>query len=158
MASDHLGRTVAASPGVTAAGLNATWIAYDVVFALADELLGLGVSAILDLNLGRAFQWQRLDALRQHHPAARVVPVVLRCPCETCLERLRRRHMADPATSDPPERFTTDPRILEVFAFLDRLDRPDAAGLDANGTEDAVYAGLIRLPRQRLQFEGRQAQ
>jgi predicted kinase len=150
LAADHLGPTIAASPALTDAGVNAYWLAYDVLFALADELLGLGVSAVLDLNFGWTFQWQRLDALRHQHPHARVVPVLLRCPRATCLDRLGQRYAADPASNVPPSHFATAPRILEVVAFLERLDRPDAVELDAGGPLEVVYADLTTRLHERL--------
>ena len=154
LAADHLGPVIATSPALADSTVNAYWLAYDVLFALADELLGLGLSAVLDLNLGWSFQWQRLDALRQQHPQAQVVPVVLRCPRPTCLARLGQRYAADPASNAPPSHFATDPRILEVVAFLDRLHRPDAVELAADQTMDVVYADLTDHLQRRLRSEG----
>jgi len=108
---------------------------------------------VLDLNLGWSFQWQRLDALRQQHPQSQVMAVVLRCPRPTCLTRLGQRYAADPAGNAPPSHFATDPRILEVVAFLERLHRPDAIELDADQTIDAVYADLTDHLRRRLRSE-----
>ena len=52
------------------------------------EWLSLGVSAVLDINLGRSFQWQPMDASHQCHPMAKIVPIVLRCSQQTCLQRI----------------------------------------------------------------------
>jgi predicted kinase len=112
LGSDDLARTIAGSAGLKDG--DAYWIAYDVAFAMAEEWLSLGVSAVLDINPGWTFQWQQVDALRQHHPLAKIVPIVLPCSRQTCLERIDRRHMADPSVFDPPRRFRTDPRILAV--------------------------------------------
>ena len=119
-------------------------------FALADDLLGLGVSAVLDLKFGWTFHWQRLDALRHQHPHAQVVPVLLRCPRPTCLDRLGQRYAADPAGNAPPAHFAaTDPRILEVVTSLERLDRPDAVALDIGGPLEVCAPSSRRVSTAR---------
>ncbi len=143
MGSDNLARTIAGSAGLTDG--DAYWLAYDVAFAMAEEWLSLGVSAVLDINLGWAFQWQHVAALRQRHRLARIVPIVLRCSRQTCLERIDRRHAAEPSVFAPPSRFTTDPRILAVFDFVEAIDEAQATLVDAERTADAVYTTVARL-------------
>ena len=60
MGSDDLAGTIAGSAGLKNG--NAYWLAYDVAFAMAEEWLSLGVSAVLDINPGWTFQWQQVDA------------------------------------------------------------------------------------------------
>jgi predicted kinase len=143
LGSDDLARTIAASAGLNNG--DAYWLAYDVAFAMAEEWLSLGVSAVLDINLGWPFQWQHVDALRQRHPMAKIVPIVLRCSRQTCLERIDRRHAAEPSVFAPPSRFTTDPRILAVFDFVEAIDEAHATLVDAEGTADEVYTSVARL-------------
>jgi predicted kinase len=143
LGSDDLARTIAGSAGLKDG--DAYWIAYDVAFAMAEEWLSLGVSAVLDINPGWTFQWQQVDALRQHHPLAKIVPIVLPCSRQTCLERIDRRHMADPSVFDPPRRFRTDPRILAVFDCGEAIDASRAMLVDAERTDDEVYATVARL-------------
>jgi predicted kinase len=143
LGSDDLARTIAGSAGLKDG--DAYWLAYDVAFALAEECLTLGVSAVLDVNLGWTFQWQRVDALRQRHRMEKIVPVVLRCSRQTCLERIDRRHAAEPSIYAPPSRFTTDPRILAVFDFVEAIDASRATLVDAEGTGDEVYTTVARL-------------
>lgn len=150
LGSDDLARTVAGSAGLKNG--DAYWLAYDVAFALAEEWLSLGVSAVLDINLGWTFQWQHVDALRQRHRMEKIAPVVLRRSRQTCLERIDRRHAAQPSIYAPPSRFTTDPRILAVFDFVEATDGSRATLVDAEGTADEVYTIVARLvadwPRQ----------
>jgi hypothetical protein len=77
--------------------------AYDVAFALAEEWSSLGVSALLDMNLGWTFHWEQVDALRQRHRLAKIVPIVLRCSRQTCLERIELRAL-------PSRPYSTRPR------------------------------------------------
>src|SRR5437899_1669389 len=49
--SDNIARTIADSAGLKDG--DAYWLAYDVAFALAEEWLSLGVSAVLDIDLVR---------------------------------------------------------------------------------------------------------
>jgi hypothetical protein len=94
----------------------------DTEAALCEEFVQACVSVILDLNLGWVFQWRHLDTIRECHRQAIVLPIVLRCPREICLERTRQRHVADPGHYDPPAVYTTDPKMLKVAEFLDQLD------------------------------------
>ena len=49
---------------------------------------------------------------------------------------------SDPTIYDAPERFTSDPAILNVWAFLDRLDRSDVYVVDAARGMDEVYSDI----------------
>ena len=75
----------------------------------------------------------------------KIVPVVLRCSRQTCLERIDRRHATEPSIYAPPSRFTTDPRILAVFDFVEAIDASRATLVDAEGTGDEVYTTVARL-------------
>jgi hypothetical protein len=146
LGSDNLARTVAGSSGLTDG--DAYWLAYDVGFAMAEEWLSLGVSAVLDINSGWTFHWQRVDALRQRHRVGKIGPIVLRCSRQTCPERIDRPHAAEPSVFDPPTRFMTDPRILAVFDFVEAIDEPQAMQamlVEAERTVDDVYMTVARL-------------
>jgi predicted kinase len=143
LGADAIGRTIRSSQALTDPAIDAQWIAHDVLFQLGEELLQAGVSAILDINLGWAFQWAWLDRLRARYPAARILPIVLRCPRDICLARISARHASDPAYEDAPQEFITNPLILRVWAFLDQLDRPDIHVVDASGDHETVYAAAI---------------
>jgi predicted kinase len=150
LGSDSIGRTIRASRALAGHDVDAYWIAYELLFRLADGFLQAGVSTILDLNMGWAFQWQELDALRERHPAARCLPIILTCPKELCLERISRRYATNPDRYDPPEVFVTDLRIVAVWEYLKRLDCPDAHRTDASRPEDCVYAEVRRYLDPRL--------
>jgi hypothetical protein len=53
--------------------------------------------------------------------------------------------MADPSVFDPPRRFRTDPRILAVFDCGEAIDASRAMLVDAERTDDEVYATVARL-------------
>lgn len=142
LSSDAIGRTIGESQSIKDKSVNATAIAYEVVFDLCREFLRSGISTILDLNMGWAFQWEHLDAMRAQQPAVVWVPILLRCSWELCLERIRHRYAADPATWAPPEVYMTTPHILGVWKFLEHLDRPDLYVVDAARPADEVYADI----------------
>jgi predicted kinase len=150
LGSDSIGRTIRASKALDGHDVNAYWIAYELLFHLADGFLQAGVSTILDLNMGWVFQWQELDALRLRHPTAICLPIILTCPKELCLKRIGQRYATNPDRYDPPELFVTDPKIVALWEYLEHLDRPDAHRIDVTGSEDCVYAGIRRHLDQRL--------
>jgi thymidylate kinase len=108
------------------------------------------VSHIVDVNLGWAFQWQHIDAMKHRYPSVIVLPIVLQCPRHICLERIRSRHTDHPNYYDPPELFTTDAKILSMWAFLDGLDRTDIHRVDATREIDEVYALITDYITQRI--------
>ncbi len=149
LGSDTLGRTISASPGLPSRpGANPYWVAYDVLFRLCEDFLASGVSTMLDLSMGWAFQWERVDSIRARHPAVRWVPVLLRCPRDVCLARIQRRYAVDPTRYDPPELFATDPKLLGIWDFLEQLDRPDVHVVDAARPEDVVYGEVLQHVRR----------
>jgi predicted kinase len=145
LSSDAIGETIRASPAIMGANLNATWLAYDIVFDLCAAFIQSGVSPILDLNMGWAFQWQRLDELRAQHRGLRCAIIILRCPREVCHARIRERQRDDPS-ADIAERFEIEPRFFELWQFIERLDRPDIKSIDAARPFDTVYDSV----RQRI--------
>ncbi len=148
--ADTLGRTIRASQALIKHTADAQWIAYDVLFRLADEFLQTNASVILDINLGWPFQWQQLDVLKQRHPTAPILPIMLRCSRDICLERIRGRYTANPADHDPPEVFTTQPSILRVWTFLEQLERPDMQFVDAANDHATMYAEVLQYVTQQL--------
>jgi adenylate kinase family enzyme len=150
LSSDMLGQIIAASNALKQTSVDAYWIAYDVVFGLCTEFLTTGVSTILDINMGWAFQWQQLDALKHQHPDVRWLPILLQCSREICLQRIGHRYADDPAAASPPEIYTTTPHILNVWSFLERLNRPDTYVIDAGRPLDEVYADIAQYLAQQI--------
>jgi predicted kinase len=142
LSTDSVGDTVRTSRGIRAGdAIDATWTAYDVVFQLCQEFTGAGVSVVLDMNLGWQFQWDWLDALRTRQPHVRVLPITLQCPRDVCLERIQQRHLNEPANAHA-DLFRRDPKILDVFAFVEQLKRPDSVPIDASRAADTVYSAV----------------
>lgn len=141
LSSDMIGETVRASRAIAGTGVNAIWLAHDIVFDLCAQFVQSGVSTILDLNMGWAFQWQRLDELRVQHPAPSCSIIILRCPREVCHTRIRMRQPSDSDAdaADAAERFEIEPRFFELWQFIEQLDRPDIQSIDAARPFDAVY-------------------
>jgi predicted kinase len=156
LGSDTISRVIRESEAVEGREVNAGWIAHDVVFGLCDDFLRSGISTILDLNMGRAFQWERVDAIARAHPEAQFLPIVLRCPREVCLERIARRHAERPDRYEPPAVFTTDAWVVATWDYLERLERPDVHVVDAAPGADAVYAEVREYLAARGVSEGGQ--
>jgi predicted kinase len=142
LGSDTIGRIITGSEGARGGTADAYRIAYDVLFGLCNEFLGAGLSTILDINLGWDFQWRCLEQLWENHPATLSLPVVLRCPRETCIARIQERHDRAPAVWANPEWFTANEGAMHVWDYLERLDRPGMRFVDAARSQDEVYAEL----------------
>jgi predicted kinase len=150
LSSDAIGDTIRASHAIVDTGVNAIWLAYDIVFDLCAQFIQSGVSTILDLNLGWAFQWQRLDNLRAQYPALSCSIIILRCPRELCHARIRAREPSDSA--DAAERFEIEPRFSELWQFIEQLDRPDIQSVDAARPFEAVYNDVSLALSRRYYF------
>jgi thymidylate kinase len=138
LGSDTLGHTIKSSQGLHN-GDHAYWIAYDVLFALAEEFMEAGVSVILDITMGWAFQWARVDAILARCPQTLFLPILLRCPFERCIERTRERFKANPDRYDPPDVYEMVPKNRDIWRFLTRLDSPEVRWIDADRLRDEVY-------------------
>jgi len=150
LGSDAIGQMIRQSGGIGDRIDHAFRIGYDLLFGLCEEFLHAGVSTIVDTNMGWPFQWQRLDAITVRHPQVRYVPVILRCPRELCLERIKRRYLSDPINHAPPERFMTERKHLQIWEFLDHLDRQDIGFVDAVAPDDEVYEELRQYLMMRI--------
>ena len=142
LGSDTLGRTLKNSLGSRQSEVDAYRLAYDLLFRLGEEFIQSGVSVILDLTMGWEFQWRHVDSIVWRYPQTLFLPVILRCSYETCIERIRQRHATSPAYYDPPELYQTEPKILRVWEYLDRLTRPDVHFVDAARPQDEVYEAV----------------
>jgi predicted kinase len=139
LGSDTIGRTIKRSEGIKDG--DAYWIAYDVLFALCEEFVQSGTPVVLDMTMGWAFQWLTVDAILARHPHARFLPIILRCPLATCIERVRQRYGDNPEYYDPPEVYTTEPKNRAIWAYLSQLDcSPAVHFLDADRPFEEVYA------------------
>jgi predicted kinase len=144
LGSDDLIRIVGRSRPLADRAGDAGWIAYDVFFDLAEDFVRTGLSVILDNNMGEAWRWQRLDAIRDRHPNVQLVPIVLRLPIATCAERMQRRHADDPDNEFAAEAIMTEPRHVRKWEFVETLDRPDVHIVDADRPVDKVYEEIRR--------------
>ena len=105
---------------------------------------------ILDLTMGWAFQWRHLQDIVKRSSRVVFLPVILRCPREVCLERIRQRHGTNPDYYDPPELFETEQKMLRIAEFLDGLDDPRIHFVDAERTDDEVYADVMHFITARF--------
>jgi thymidylate kinase len=85
--------------------------------------------------------WQEAERVRDRHPDAAYLPIILRCSYEVCVERTRRRYAEEPGLHGDPERFVSD-ELVERWRFIQGLERPDAFFVDASRSIDAVYADV----------------
>jgi len=150
LSSDTIAQLIASSKATQHSDINTYWLAYDLVFGLCEEFLRHGSSMVLDLNMGWSFQWQHLDTLKARYPYTRIIPIVLRCSRDVCLERIRQRYADDPTTSDLVEQYITVPHILDVWTFLEELDRPDIVSIDAAQPLENVYTDIVYILMQHL--------
>lgn len=139
LGSDTLGRTIKKSIGTNRSEVNAYWIAYEVLFRLCEEFIQTGVSTILDLTMGWEFQWQNVDSITRQYPQVLFLPIILRCPHEECIERVRQRYEANPEYYDPPEVYMTEPKNISIWEYLAKLDRPAVHFVDASRPHNEVY-------------------
>lgn len=89
--------------------------------------------------MGYKLSWEIVDGLAYGRPALVSIPIVLACPQETCIERIRQRHLSNPTTYAPPELF---PHLSEVSTFLDERRRPEVRVVDASRQLDEVYESV----------------
>ena len=150
LGSDTIGRTIRNSEGLANCKADAYWIGYDVMFRLCEEFVRAEVAVVLDVTMGWDFQWRAVDGIICRNPQTLFLPVVLRCSKDKCLERIRRRHAADPAHFDAPEVYLTDPKVGAVWQYLAGIDRPDIRFVDAGRPVDEVYVEVAEhVMRQR---------
>ena len=139
LGSDTIGRTIKRSEGFKDG--DAYWIAYDVLFALCEAFVQSGTPVVLDMTMGWAFQWQKLDAILARYPHTQSLSVILRCPLAMCIERVRQRYAANPECYDPPEIYTMEPKQRAIWEYLAQLDRPSGVHfVDAGRPFEKVYA------------------
>jgi predicted kinase len=144
LCSDTIGAPIRKRLGEKVTGWDAYGAGYEVLFALAEEFLSDGCSVVADMSLGWSVQWERLDAIHATVPETAFVPLILRCPYDTCVERIQRRHLEDPGHYPPAERFMRQPQLTQVWDYLEALDRPDAHVIDASHDADTVYSAVRR--------------
>jgi thymidylate kinase len=154
LSSDTIGRAITESTGIGDSGIDAFRVAYDVLFRLCEEFVQSSASMILDLTLGWDFHWRRLDEILGRHPRTLFLPVILRCPHEQCIERIRTRYMAMPDVYEEPEYYTGEQRVLEIWDFLQALKRPEIRFVDADREEDQVYHEVKQYVIDRMQRSG----
>lgn len=136
---DIMGRAIKGSNDFQGTHSDAYRLVYPVFWRLAEDFLRSGVSIILDTTMGWEVSWQAVDALRECRADLVFVPIILRCPHDTCIARISQRHRDDPPTYAGPELFDN---ASTVWTFLDTLDRPDVHSIDANLPHDAVYRAV----------------
>jgi adenylate kinase family enzyme len=117
-------------------------LSQDLVFDLCVDHLRCGVSVVLDVKLDDPRSWERLDALRSRHPEIEVLPLLLSCPWETCLERVsgRAADLAPAATGGRAREEAPQSPSRERHRYLDGLERSDVIRIDATRSTDEVFA------------------
>ena len=150
LSSDTIGRAITESKGIRDSGADAFRIAYDVLFRLCEEFVQSSATVILDLTLGWDFHWRRLDDILNRHPRTLFLPVILRCSYEQCMERVRERHNAMPDVYAAPVYFQDEPKVRDIWDYLEAIDRPEIRFVDARGDEDQVYRAVKQCVIDRM--------
>ena len=105
---------------------------------------------ILDLSMGWQFQWDRLDSITKTYQPALFAPIILRCPKAVCFDRLARRYADHPNLYDPPEMYSSDPKLLRVWDYLQRLHRADVYFVDATESPEHIHEEAMQYLQDRL--------
>jgi hypothetical protein len=100
--------------------------------------------------MGWDLSWRATDSLKDSSPRLLFLPIILRCPQDICIERIRQRHLTDPDIYGPPELFENS---LSVQTYLDRLARPDVRSVGAGLPLDIVYAAVSEYVLANLPTE-----
>ena len=66
------------------------------------------------------------------------------------MQRIRQRYQARPEYYSAPEVFTSKQKFVDIWSFLQALDRPEVHFVDATGDEDQVYAEVSEYVTGRI--------
>ncbi len=143
-----MGRAIKESKGCLIGESETGWIAYDLLFNLAEEQIGRKISVILDINLGWRFQWKKLDTIVEKNAGMNFLPILLEADRSTCMERIRERYSSDSTSYDPPALYKNNEKIEKVREFIEALDRPDIHRIDANLDFETVYEFVLELVKR----------
>jgi predicted kinase len=141
LSSDTVGKTIRAQEAFQGSSHDASVLGYAVIWRLCDDFLAAGASVIVDTNMHWEVAWQEADGVRDRHPDAAYLPIILRCPYDVCVERTRSRYVEQPGLHADPERFVSD-ELEERWRYIQQLERPDATSVDANRPISEVYADV----------------
>jgi predicted kinase len=136
--ADLLGKTIRDHASFSSTSAEAYQIGYSLLWTLSEEFLRARTSVVVDANMAWEVAWESVDALRERCPGVTCVPIVLRCPREVCLERIRRRYLEEPGWHGDPERFQDEHATL-LWQYLLNLSRSEVKILDSNRPLDDVH-------------------
>lgn len=153
LTSDSLGKTIGSQAEFHGTGSEAYVIGYAVLWTLAEEFLTAGVSLIVDTNMAWDVSWQCTEGIGERNPRIAFLPIVLRCPREVCLERIRVRYDSEPGMHGDPDRFLS-PEADRSWNYLAALDRDDVRYVDANRPPKFVYADVRDYVGRNLKRRG----
>jgi predicted kinase len=127
-------------------------LSQDLVFGLCTDHLRCGVSVVLDAKMDDPRSWERVDALRSRHPEIDVLPLLLACPWETCLERVsgRATDLAPAAERGSAREEAPQSPSRERHRYLEGLERGDVIRIDAARSADEVFAEARGRIRTRI--------
>ena len=66
------------------------------------------------------------------------------------MERLETRHRAMPEVHADPSYFRNEPKVRDIWKFLQDLDRPELQYVDASGSEDQTYQKVKQYVTYRI--------
>jgi len=118
-------------------GTNSKGVAFDLFWVLARTYLENGNSLIFDQNMGRPWQWQKLQEICDSVPHARMVTFILDCPYELCVMRFAAR-------TEHPDLGQIDIHAHKYkWDYLNNNEFPAAIRIDATRSQDAVWADVV---------------
>lgn len=129
--SDTFGK--AATAALNGGGQIDGWaIGYPVLFSVLQENLELGLSAILDSNMGHRQSWRQVDQLKTGLPRLRCLPLVLECPFEVCEARVEQRNLGTPDKLELSQH-------RQKYEFLSRFEYDGLVRVNSNRNVDEVF-------------------
>jgi predicted kinase len=136
--ADLMGKTIRRLDFFTGSSAEAYIIAYAALWRLCEEFLSSNVSVVVDANMAWDVAWESVDSLKGRCPAAAIIPVILQCPRDKCLARIKQRYVQEPGWHGDPARF----QDAHATMLWDYLVRPDGAGRPVSRLQPRLGRGL----------------
>lgn len=124
--------------------------AYEVMWRLVRQQLGLGITVIADVHMAAAHTWENLDKLKEEMPDILILPIILQATIDTHRTRIEERGLTNKEHLNLGGDKLED--VLFKYEYIESLDRPDLIRVDANGGFEDVYSAVKKVITENLQL------